>query len=185
MKSFQREDLMFSLCGLNCSLCTMKIDKYCPGCGGGAGNQGCAIAKCSLNHNGFNYCYECSEYPCDKYNGIEEFDSFITHHHQLRDMEKFKNIGIRSYHAELSEKMEILMYLLENYNDGRRKTFFSLAVNLLELTDILVTIQAIEDKVVKSMTIREKAIIAANQFNNLALQKGIVLKLNKKLAKKK
>ncbi len=80
--------------------------------------------------------------------------------------------------------MKILTYLLEKYNDGRRKTFFSLAVNLLELTDIKVTIQAIEEKVVKSMTIREKAIIAANQFNILALQKGIVLKLNKKPTKK-
>jgi hypothetical protein len=50
MKGFQREDLMFSLCGLNCALCTMKIDNYCPGCGGGAGNQGCSIARCSLEH---------------------------------------------------------------------------------------------------------------------------------------
>lgn len=103
MKGFQREDLMFSLCGLNCALCTMKIDNYCPGCGGGAGNQGCAIDRCSLEHDGLDYCFKCSEYPCDKYNGIEEFDSFITHRHQLKDMEKVKSIGIGSYHTELSE----------------------------------------------------------------------------------
>ena len=48
MKNFIREDLSFSLCGLNCALCTMKLDGYCPGCGGGAGNQGCSIARCSI-----------------------------------------------------------------------------------------------------------------------------------------
>lgn len=35
MKGFQREDRMFSLCGLNCMLCPMQIGGYCPGCGGG------------------------------------------------------------------------------------------------------------------------------------------------------
>lgn len=180
MKGFQREDLMFSLCGLNCALCTMKIDNYCPGCGGGAGNQSCTIAKCSLEHGGFNYCFECSEYLCNKYNGIDEFDSFITHRHQLKDMEKAKNISIGSYHAEISEKAAILINLLDNYNDGRHKTFFSLAINLLELPDIKMIIQKIENKVSRSMTTKEKVMIAAREFEDIALQKGIVLKLNKK-----
>ena len=39
MKDFIRDDDLFSLCGLNCGLCTMHIDGYCPGCGGGEGNQ--------------------------------------------------------------------------------------------------------------------------------------------------
>lgn len=183
MKGFQREDLMFSLCGLNCALCTMKIDNYCPGCGGGEGNQGCAIARCSLEHGGLEYCFKCTKHPCDKYNGIEEFDSFITHRHQLKDTEKVKNNGIDSYHTELSEKASILKYLLENYNDGRRKTLFGVAINLLELNDIKVGIKEIESKVSLSMTIKEKAIIAAKQFEDVALQKGIILKLNKKPSK--
>ena len=48
MKNFKRDNLLFSLCGLNCGLCPMKIDGYCPGCGGGAGNQSCKIARCSM-----------------------------------------------------------------------------------------------------------------------------------------
>ena len=30
MKNFTRDDLLFSLCGLNCGLCPMKLNKYCP-----------------------------------------------------------------------------------------------------------------------------------------------------------
>ena len=36
MKDFNRTNLSFSLCGLNCGLCTMRLDEHCPGCGGGA-----------------------------------------------------------------------------------------------------------------------------------------------------
>ena len=185
MKGFKRDDLMFSLCGLNCALCTMKIDSYCPGCGGGAGNQGCAIARCSLDRGGFAYCFECNEYPCGKYNGIDEFDSFITHRHQLKDMEKIKNIGIDTYHTKLLEKSAILMHLLESYNDGRRKTFFNLAINLLELDDIKTVIRKIESEVQQNISIKEKAIIAVKQFENVASQKGVAIKLNKKPSKDK
>ena len=56
MKGFTREETRFSLCGLNCCLYSMHLGGYCHGCGGGAGNQSCAIAKCSLEHGGVQFC---------------------------------------------------------------------------------------------------------------------------------
>ena len=64
MNGFTREEIRFSLCGLNCALCSMHLGGYCPGCGGGAGNQSCAKARCSLEHGGVPFCWECPEYPC-------------------------------------------------------------------------------------------------------------------------
>ena len=34
MKGFTRMETRFSLCGLNCDLCSMHLGGYCPGCGG-------------------------------------------------------------------------------------------------------------------------------------------------------
>lgn len=34
MKGFTRTETRFSLCGLNCTLCSMHLGGYCPGCGG-------------------------------------------------------------------------------------------------------------------------------------------------------
>ncbi len=184
VKNFERTDQLFSLCGLNCALCTMKLDGYCPGCGGGAGNQGCAIAKCSLQRGGLQYCYQCVDYPCEKYNGIDEFDSFITHRNQLKDMEKTKKIGIEQYHWELVEKAEILQTLLANYNDGRRKTFFCVAVNLLNLDDLKIVINQIAETEILTLTLKEKAACAVAQFESIANQRNLILKLNKKPAKK-
>lgn len=183
MKNFIRDDLNFSLCGLNCALCTMKLDGYCPGCGGGVGNQGCQIARCSIENGGFEYCSECGKYPCSKYDGISEFDSFITHRNQILDMAKMKRIGVDAYRLEIDRKLQILTYLLDNYNDGRKKTFFSLAVNLLDLPDNESVIQQIKKQTVKEMTVKEKATVAVECFECLAKQKGIILKMNKKPSK--
>ncbi len=181
MKNFKRGNLLFSLCGLNCGLCPMHLDNYCPGCGGGDGNQSCAIARCSLQHDKVEYCYLCDEYPCEKYDGIDEFDSFITHRNQLKEFDKIKRIGMDTYQAELIEKVDILKYLLANCNDGRRKNFFCIAVNLLELRDIKPVMEQIEMKMSsENLTLKEKAVFAVNLFQALAAERSIVLKLNKK-----
>lgn len=124
MKNFSKQNPLFSLCGLNCGLCSMRLGGHCPGCGGGAGNQPCAIARCSREHGNVEYCFECGEYPCGKYEGITEYDSFITHRNQLCDLDRAGRIGINAYQAELNKKMQILELLLDSYNDGRKKTLF-------------------------------------------------------------
>ena len=39
MKGFNRQNQLLSLCGLNCGLCPMNLDKHCPGCGGAMGTS--------------------------------------------------------------------------------------------------------------------------------------------------
>ena len=67
--------------------------------------------------------------------GLDEADSFITHMNQKTDLEKVLRIGEEAYNAEQVEKRQILDRLLAEYNEGRKKTLFCLAVNLLPLED--------------------------------------------------
>lgn len=180
MKDFNRTNLTFSLCGLNCRLCPMGIDGYCPGCGGGPGNQSCAIARCSLQHDKVEYCFLCPEYPCQRYDGIEKFDSFITHQHQLQDMEKAQKIGIGAYNEEQVRKAELLRQLLSDYNDGRRKSFYCLAANLLPLQDLENIIRQIADNpAYRDIPVKEKAEHIAALFQEAASREGVLLKLRK------
>ena len=55
---------------------------------------------------------------------------------QKTDLEKVQTIGEEAYNAEQVEKRRILDRLLSEYNDGRKKTLFCLAVNLLPLEDL-------------------------------------------------
>lgn len=179
MKNFKRENLLFSLCGLNCGLCPMHLNQYCPGCGGGKGNQSCSIAKCSLRHGNVEYCFQCESYPCERYENIDEFDSFITHQRRKQDMKKFKKIGVDPYSAEQQKKIILLNHLLSTYNDGRKKTLFCIAVNLLEIDDLENIINEL-DKHTLNHSLKEKAAYAASLFQKTATNKNITLKLRKK-----
>jgi hypothetical protein len=125
------------------------------------------------------YCFSCEEYPCKKYEKADEADSFITHKNQFRDMDKARALGMDAYAAELNRKVEILEELLGNYDDGRRKGFFCLAVNLLARADIEVLLTQLGNTVDPEAPVKEKAATAARLFQGAADEKGIELKLRK------
>lgn len=181
MKGFNRQNQLFSLCGLNCGLCPMFLNKNCPGCGGGEGNQSCKIARCSLEHDDVEYCFQCGEYPCEKYDHIDDYDSFITHRRRKADLDKARQSGIEAYNAEQMEKAEILDFLLSNYNDGRKKTLFCVAVNLLDLQDLQEVLKKIEcNPDMETLTIKEKSVFVESLLQTAASKKNIALKLHKK-----
>lgn len=179
MKDFHRDHPHFSLCGLNCGLCTMHIGGYCPGCGGGEGNQSCSIARCSLGH-GVQFCSDCPQYPCAEYDGIDAYDSFISTQNMRSNLEKVKRIGAAAYHVELDEKIAILAVLLERYNDGRHKSPFCTAVNLLELAPLRAVMETLEQEATDAMTQKEKAAIASKLLQDAAALQGVCLKMRKK-----
>lgn len=152
----------------------MQISGNCAGCG--FGNRGCPIARCSRDRGGYEYCTQCPEYPCDKYAHVDDYDSFITHRNQRRDLEKLQRIGEEAYNAEQIEKRRILDRFLAEYNDGRKKTLFCVAVNLIELK----TLQEILDKAdgeLRELPIKERSAAIAQLLKD---RSDVELKLRKK-----
>lgn len=184
MEYQQREYPLFSACGLNCGLCSryqMDGVSKCPGCCGKdflTKHPTCGLLSCT-QRKGLEYCYQCNEFPCKKYDGADQSDSFITHLHQISDLEKAKELGIDIYKQELNEKIELLELLLTNYNDGRRKSLFCIAVNLLEIEDLRHVIKQIKTQIQPNMQLKEKAAIAVGLLNEIAEQRNISLKLRK------
>ena len=107
MKDFVREHPLFSLCGLNCGLCTMHLGGHCPGCGGGEGNQSCAIARCSQQHGGVAYCWQCGEFPCRRFEEADAYDSFVPCRGRHKDIERARRIGEAAYLAELTAREDV------------------------------------------------------------------------------
>lgn len=170
---------MLSLCGLNCGLCPMLLGDHCGGCGNG--NRSCKIAKCSLEHGKIEYCCECRQYPCEKYQNIDEYDSFITHRRQKADLERAQSIGIERYDLEQQEKIQILSHLLSNYNDGRRKNFFCVAVNLLELSELREALKQIQSNdELSALPFKAQCLYVAEVFQKIADKRNIKLQLIRK-----
>ena len=134
-----------------------------------------------MQHGGIEYCSQCQAFPCDKYGRPDEYDIFITHRNWKWDFEKLKEMGVEAYNSEQRQKLEILRFLLEHYNDGRRKRFFCLAVNLLDLEDLKTVVEHLaEENQLESLALKEKSTYAVKQFQDLAEQRGVVLKWNRK-----
>lgn len=92
-----------------------------------------------------------------------------------------KNIGIARYNLEQQEKVQILSHLLSNYNDGRRKNFFCVAVNLLELPEMQEAIKQIQsNNELPSLPFKAQCLYVVEVFQKIADRRNIKLKLTKK-----
>ena len=122
-------------------------------------------------------------FPCEKYTKPNTSDSFISYNNVNTDLEKAK-CDIINYKSELNEKVEILRFLLDNFNDGKRKNFYCLAVNLLELEDLREIAAEIKDKI-SSMASSDKDKIQniVLLLQNKAGEYGVDIKLRKQEAK--
>jgi hypothetical protein len=185
LKQYKRQYPLFSLCGLNCGLCpryhTDGTSK-CPGCGGQdfhLKHPTCPVITCNRKHDNVEYCFQCSSYPCEKYSRPSEVDSFISYRNVLDDFEKAKRQGLNHYVQELDEKVEILASLINNYNDGRNKGFYCIAVNLLKLDDIKNILVKIHEENEQNISVRDKIKRITLLLEAQAKKDNITLKLRK------
>ncbi len=186
MKEYKRDTPIFSLCGLNCGLCprfNIEGASKCPGCGGAEfhlKHPSCKVINCNLRHESVEYCFLCSEYPCEKYKVISETDSFISYLHVIDDFEKAKALGIEGYIKESERKVDMLGELLRSYNDGRKKSFYCNAVDLLPLKNLKKMMEELRrNEEVLKLSVKDRAKKVVDMIDEISLEKGISLKLRK------
>ncbi len=128
----------FSLCGLCCALCPRHHtggSSRCPGCGGPDFRElhpSCSVISCAKRHGGVEFCFECAEYPCERYARIGEKDSFMSYRNVLSDMARAS--GNLDLHLEIVQrKGRLLRQLIASYDNGRNKAFYCTAVNVLDI----------------------------------------------------
>jgi spore maturation protein CgeB len=96
----------------------------------------------------------------------------------LTDFEKAKTEGLQQYKLEMNEKVEILEYLIHNYNDGRRKNYYCIAVNLLSLASLKEVFQEIQNSVnPQDIDLKSKIEQIIKLFETRAKCDSIALKL--------
>jgi len=107
-------------------------------------------------------------------------DSFISYRKVISDFEKAIKEGIDQYIAELNEKVEILDFLISHYDDGRRKSFYCNAVNLLKLPELQVIVDEINKEIDKQdINLKDKITLIICRFEAAANKENLELKLRK------
>lgn len=187
LKEYTRRYPRFGLCGLNCGLCPRYHtagESKCPGCGGEGfhlKHPTCAVITCNSRHDRAEYCFQCSAYPCERFAAPSQTDSFISYRNVITDFARAREGGLESYMAELDEKVAMLEFLIQNYDDGRRKGLYCLAVNLLTLNDLRDAMAEIRGRHwAADAAVKPRAEWAAATIRAHAARSGVELRLRGK-----
>jgi len=171
-------------CGIDCGLCPRFYTKgasVCPGCGGlhfKEKHPSCGVLTCCVIKNGYETCADCKDFPCSRFKTEGAVsDSFVTHRKMLPNLENIKTDGIEHFIEKQKIRMDILSDLLNNYDDGRAKSFFCQTCALLPI-DNLRDIQNELQNAIANADLKEKCKFARNLMVEITNLLGIEVKLS-------
>ncbi|MFX0000733.1 MAG: DUF3795 domain-containing protein [Candidatus Hodarchaeota archaeon] len=176
-------------CGLDCGLCPVYYTKgpsRCPGCCGSNFHNkhpSCSIITCCVKQYDFETCAECNEFPCSKIDKWDKGDSFISHKASLLNLEMIKEKGIVHFLTQQKKRIELLGIMLEDFNEGRSKSFYCIATALLPIEDLENSLQESKQKIkqakIDANDLKTKSKILRENLNKSAKVKSIVLRLRR------
>jgi len=174
-------------CGIDCGLCPRfhtKGDSVCPGCGGvnfREKHPSCGFLTCCTIKRGLEVCSDCKDYPCGRFNSEREgFDSFVTHKKVFVNLDLIKIDGIGYFISQQRSRMNILADFLDNYDDGRSKSFFCLVCALLPVDALQEAQRSMADKS-DLLTLKEKNKLLKDRLRIIAENLKTDLILNNKV----
>jgi hypothetical protein len=170
-------------CGIDCGLCPRfytKGDSVCPGCGEASfaeKHPSCGFLTCCVTKKQLETCADCTDYPCRRFDSEKEgHDSFVTHKKIFSNLDLIKTKGIERFIATQGVRIEILTYLLSNFDDGRTKSFYCVCCALLPV-DQLYQVQHYANSLDVGLELKEKSKLIKNCMIRIADSMSIDLKL--------
>lgn len=185
-----KQHSVLGACGLECGLCPRyhtNGPSKCPGCDGQdfkLKHPACGFVTCCVNRHGLETCAKCADWKnCDRVgrllDSIKQSDSFISYRPLVENYARISKLGIEGFINLLSVKIKLLEHLLADYDDGRSKSYYCLACQLLPIEDIEAALQEAEGEFNQTADTAGKARLVRATINRRAGTAGIDLKLRK------
>lgn len=103
----------------------------------------------------------------------------------MQALAHLKHAGPEEYGKEIQARASILHAMLDRYNDGRHKTLFCLAADLLALDSLCSALHCAEHEPrLQKADKRGKASFMTNLLLEAAARQGVELKLHKRQSSK-
>jgi len=177
-------------CGLDCGLCPSYHREgmsRCPGCCGPGfwkKHPGCGFITCCVKKRSLETCGECADWEgCERLARLLESakhkDSFLSHWPIIANLTFIREHGIEEFARLETEKVEFLKSLLNNYDDGRSKSFYCTSCQLVPLEKLKEALAEAETEITKDTGIKEKTKIVRAAISNMAENLEIGLRLRK------
>jgi len=177
-------------CGLNCGLCPRYYTdgpSRCPGCCGPDFWQkmpGCGFITCCVKQRNLETCAKCGDWAgCQRLarllDSAKHRDSFLSHRPIAANLAFIQKNGIEEFARREVEKQVFLKGLIDNYNEGRSKSFYCTSCQLVPLGKLREAMEAAQKKMAQDSDIKEKARLTREAISNMADSLKIDLKLRK------
>ena len=135
------------VCGLDCGLCPRYYTvgtSRCPGCCGPDffnKHPSCSFITCCVKKKYLEGCAECSEFPCSKFKDTKEYQALETSSYPpyrkiIPNLNFIKQEGIKKFIKQQERRIRSLETMIDDFDDGRSRSFFCKAAALLDLTDL-------------------------------------------------
>ena len=177
-------------CGLDCGLCPRYYTvgtSRCPGCCGPDffdKHPTCSVITCCVKKKGLEACGECPEFPCDKFKDPAEYQTMDTPSYPpysklMSNLNFIKEHGIEAFIEQQRKRTGLLETMIENYDDGRSKSFFCRAAALLDVKSLENSLDKAEERIktahIKPDDIKAKAKILKESLNESAVKERVEL----------
>lgn len=175
------------ICGLSCRLCPRYHTETLSRCGGCKTASrivvGCPFITCALKKKKIEFCLECDESTtCERWKKHrelgKEYDSFKSYQTLEDDITFMINNGVKEFEEQQKAKEKLLKEILDEFNEGRSKSYFCVAVTILDA-------RAIQDALNKArklsigLNVKEKSKILHSLLDEIAAKKGVNIGLRK------
>jgi hypothetical protein len=142
-----------------------------------------------VKKKGLEVCSQCNEFPCKKFESWRDRDNIPSSYPPDRaahSNHKFiKEYGLEEFLKQQAMRMRTLEKMLREFNDGRAKSFYCIAANLLPIGDLQASIDSAQQRIgaekVELHNVKTKSMILRRFLTDFALKKGIELELRKKV----
>ncbi|MBA7573012.1 hypothetical protein ES708_14801 [subsurface metagenome] len=174
------------VCGLDCGLCPRYYTvgpSRCPGCGGPdffEKHPSCSFITCCVKKKNLEVCAECSDFPCSKFKSDEEYQqlkessSYPSYKKVMPNLNFIKEHGIEKFMEQQKKRIKLLETMIENFDDGRSRSFFCKVAALFYLTSLRRSldkaIRKIKTEKIKQNDVKNKAKILKTILNEVALE---------------
>lgn len=185
--TMQIEYTQIGICGLSCRLCPRyhtETKSKCAGCK--SENRmvvGCPFITCAVKKKEIEFCWDCEENKtCEKWKNHREFgkqhDTFKCYQKLENNISFIQKHGVIEFEKVQKTREKLLKEMLQNFNDGRSKNYYCIAVTIFEIEELKKALtKAKKDSV--GLEIKGKSKILHSVLNEIAGRKNYCLKLRK------
>ena len=176
------------ICGLSCRVCPMyntETESKCLGCkSNNRMKVGCPFITCAIKKKDIEFCWDCTENKtCEKWKNHREtgkkFDSFKSYQKLEDNILFIQENGINEFERLQMKKENLLNEMLRDFNEGRSKSYYCIAVTVLDINEIReVLLQAKKES--DRLDIKGKSKVLHEILDYIAIKKGYCFKLRKK-----